>query len=137
MINCIVVTHGEFGAYLVEAAEAIVGSQTAGVQVVSLSVRQSLGEMREKMKAVVERLSGEDGLIVFTDMPAGTPVNLAFPAVKDKSGTELVSGVNLAMLVTAFSHRGDLPLGELLEKVLKNGRSAVCDIRQMVRARTR
>ncbi|MBI4678901.1 MAG: hypothetical protein HY748_15085 [Elusimicrobia bacterium] len=135
MINFVIVTHGEFGAYLVEAAEAIVGRQ-AGVRAVSVSARQSLAETRERLERTAESLSGADGLIVFTDMQAGTPVNLAFPVVKDRPRTELVCGVNLAMLVTAFSNRGALGLAELREKVLKNGRSAVCDFRRLVLARS-
>ena len=46
MINFIVVTHGEFGAYLVEAAEGIVGRQTQGVRVVATSSRQSVAEIK-------------------------------------------------------------------------------------------
>ncbi|MFA6315793.1 MAG: hypothetical protein WC943_00080 [Elusimicrobiota bacterium] len=137
MINFIVVTHGEFGAYLVEAAEAIVGRQTAGVRAVSVSARQSLAEMRARLERTVKDLAVGDGLIIFTDMQAGTPVNLAFPAVKDRPGAALVSGVNLAMLVTAFSHRVDMALGPLVEKVLKNGRGAVCDFKALVQERSR
>lgn len=137
MINFIIVTHGEFGAYLVEAAETIVGRQASGVKVISVSSRQSLGEMRARLDRAVEALSGPDGLVVLTDMQAGTPINLAFPAIKDRPKTELVSGVNLAMLVTAFNHRGDLVLAALVEKLLKTGRGAVCDFRQLVAARTR
>jgi PTS system mannose-specific IIA component len=137
LINFIVVTHGEFGAYLVEAAEAIVGRQAAGVKAVSVSARQSLAEMRGRLEKTIDALSGPDGLVVFTDMQAGTPVNLAFPAVKNRPGAELVSGVNLAMLVTAFNYRGDMTLTELLEKILKNGRGAVCDFKQLVKARSK
>ncbi|MBI5622488.1 MAG: PTS fructose transporter subunit IIA [Elusimicrobia bacterium] len=137
MINFIVVTHGEFGAYLVEAAEAIVGRQAAGVRSLSVSARHSLGETRGRLEKTVRDLADSDGLIVFTDMQAGTPVNLAFPVVKDKAKTELVSGVNLAMLVTAFNHRSDMTLAELRDKVLKNGRGAVCDFKALVKERSR
>lgn len=130
MINFIVVTHGEFGAYLVEAAEGIVGRQT-GVRVVATSSRQSVPEIREKLARAVRDLSSADGLVVFVDMPGGTPNNLAFPLIKDAPCVEMISGVNLYMLVTAFSHRGRLTLSRLVEKVVSDGQRSIRDVRRM------
>jgi mannose/fructose-specific phosphotransferase system component IIA len=137
LINFIVVTHGEFGAYLVEAAESIVGSQAEGVRVVSISSRQSVPEIRERIRAAVKDLQGPEGLIVFADMPGGTPGNLSFPLIKDARAVEMVSGVNLYMLVSAFSHRGELGLPELVEKVIADGQRSIRDIRQMFLAKVR
>lgn len=131
MINFIVVTHGEFGAYLVEAAEGIVGRQTNGVRVVATSSRLSVPEIRAKLSRALRELSNSDGTIVFTDMPGGTPNNLAFPLVKDAPRTEMVCGVNLYMIVSAFSHRDRLTLGRLVEKVVADGQKSIRDVRQM------
>lgn len=137
MINFIVVTHGEFGAYLVEAAEGIVGSQARGVRVVPISSRLSVPEIRERVQRAVEELAGGDGLVIFTDMPGGTPSNLAFPLIKDRGRAELVSGVNLYMLVSAFSHRDELPLDRLVEKIIADGQKSIRDIRQMFVSKVR
>ena len=131
MINFIVVTHGEFGAYLVEAAEGIAGRQPHGVRVVSTSSRQSVGEISERIRKSLRELSGADGVIVFTDMPGGTPNNLAFPQVKDSSSAEMISGVNLYMLVSAFANRDRLPLGALVEKCVADGQRSIRDVRAM------
>jgi mannose/fructose-specific phosphotransferase system component IIA len=130
MINFLIVTHGEFGAYLAEAAESIVGSQAQGVRILSISPRIGVGEIRERIRRAIQELSGGDGLILFTDMPGGTPSNLAFPLVKDLPGVEMVTGVNLYMLVSAFSHRADYKLPDLVEKVLADGQRSVCDVRR-------
>ncbi len=137
MINFVIVTHGEFGAYLVEAAESIVGRQKDGVRVLSVSARLGIGELRERLKKLVKELSGADGLIIFTDMPAGTPVNIAFPAVSDRPKVELVSGVNLYMLVSAFSHREYYTLENLTAKVLRDGQGSICDIRRLVESKVK
>ena len=68
-------------------------------------------------------------------MPGGTPSNLAFPLLKNKAGVEMVTGVNLYMLVSAFSHRSDYALPDLVEKVLADGQKSVCDIRRRFLAR--
>ena len=57
MINFIIVTHGEFGAYLVEAAEGIVGRQAEGVRVVPTSSRQSIGEIRQRVEHALDTAS--------------------------------------------------------------------------------
>jgi PTS system mannose-specific IIA component len=135
VINFLIVTHGEFGAYLAEAAESIVGRQEEGVKVLSISARVAVAELRERIRRAIADLSGADGLILFTDMPGGTPSNLAFPLVQNAPRTEMVTGVNLYMLVSAFGHRTDLPLPALVEKVLADGQKSVCDVRRRFLAR--
>ncbi len=131
MINFIIVTHGEFGAYLVEAAEGIVGRQEKGVRVVATSSRQSTVEIKRRIERALAELSGPDGIILFTDMPGGTPNNLSFPLVRNESRVEMISGVNLYMLISAFGHRGDMTLEKLVEKVVADGQKSIRDIRAM------
>ena len=131
MINFIIVTHGEFGAYLVEAAESIAGSQTDGVKVVSISSRLSVPEIRERIAKAVKELRSPDGLVLFTDMPGGTPSNLSFPMIKDEPNAEMISGLNLNMLLYAFSHRADVSLPVMVDKLMTDGQRAIRDIRKM------
>ena len=136
MINFIIVTHGEFGAYLVEAAESIVGRQEEGVRTISISARVAVGELRERIRRALHDLRSPQGIILFTDMFGGTPSNLSFPLIKDMPQTEVISGVNLYMLVSAFTHRADCHLPELMEKVIADGQKSVCDIRRRVLLRS-
>lgn len=131
MINFIVVTHGEFGAYLVEAAEGIVGRQEKGVRVVATSSRQSTAEIKRRIERALAELSGPDGIILFTDMPGGTPNNLSFPLIRNEHRVEMVSGVNLYMLISAFGHRTDMSVEKLVEKVVADGQKSIRDIRAM------
>jgi len=131
MINFIVVTHGEFGAYLVEAAEGIVGRQASGVRVVSTSSRQSVPEIKRRIERALAELANSDGIVLFTDMPGGTPNNLSFPLIRDEKKVEMISGVNLYMLVSGFSNRELLPLPKLVEKIVADGQKSIRDIRAM------
>ncbi len=131
MINIIVVTHGEFGAYLVEAAESISGAQEEGLRGISISPRQSVSEISERLQRTVRELRGSEGLILFTDMPGGTPSNVAFPLIKDIPNVEMLSGVNLNMLVCAFSYRADLPMDQLVAKLISDGQRAIRDMRKL------
>lgn len=134
MINFIIATHGEFGAYLVEAAEGIVGRQAHGVRVVATSTRLSVAEIKQKLERALAELESLDGIILFTDMPGGTPNNIAFPLVRKERRVEMISGVNLYMLVSAFSHRDKMPLETLASKVVADGQKSIRDIRAMFMA---
>ncbi|OGR86817.1 MAG: hypothetical protein A3J74_06480 [Elusimicrobia bacterium RIFCSPHIGHO2_02_FULL_57_9] len=136
MINFIIVTHGEFGAYLVEAAESIVGSQPRGVRVVPVSARVSVPEIQQRLRRAIEELSSADGLVIFIDMPGGTPGNISFPLIKDLPRVEMVSGLNLYMLLCAFSHR-DYSLSRLVEKIIESGQKSIKDIRPMYMSQVR
>ena len=129
MVNFIIVTHGEFGAYLVEAAEEIVGRQKEGVRCVGISPRLGVEEVRARVKAAVDELRGKDGLVIFNDMPGGTPCNVSLPLCKDMHNVSVLAGVNLYMLITAFNSRAELPLKELTEKVLSAGRRSIADLK--------
>ncbi len=134
MVNFVIVTHGEFGAYMMEAAESIVGRQSRGVRVVSVSSRHGVAEIRERIQRAVSEVLGPDGIILFTDMPGGTPSNLAFPLIKDLPDARMISGVNLYMLVTAFNYRQSDGVEELVERILRNGGRSICDIGAMLQA---
>lgn len=135
MVNVLVVTHGEFGAYVVEAAEEIVGRQENGVRCVGISPRLSVEEVRRRVAAAVRELSGGDGLMVIVDMPGGTPGNVAMPLARSSERVAVLSGLNLYMLVTAFNYRGSAALPALVEKVLAAGRRSIADMKAEFLAR--
>lgn len=136
MVNFLVVTHGDFGAYAVEAAEGIVGEQRRGVRSVPIPARMSVEEAREKVRRAVAELADGDGLIILTDIPGGTPSNICLPMVRDRARVAVLSGLNLYMLVTAFSHRS-LPFEDLTRLMLANASKSILDLVQLLAARTK
>ena len=133
MVNLLIITHGEFGAYLVEAAEGIVGPQ-AGVRCVGISPRLTIDEVRGRVLSAVAEL-GPAELVVVVDMPGGTPCNVVLPVVKDLAGAHVVSGLNLYMLVSAFNNRASLDGARLAERMIECGRRAVADVKKMLAAK--
>ena len=118
MINIIVVTHGEFGAYLIEAAESIIGPQTEGIKNIPLSPRMSLEEISDFMAKSVDEMLSDDGLICLIDMPGGTPMNIILPLLKNKKKTAAICGVNLNMVICAFSQREKMKFEDLVKKMM-------------------
>lgn len=136
MVNFLVVTHGDFGSYVIEAAETIVGEQRDGVRSVPVNARMSVEEARAKIVQALAEMDSPDGLVILTDIPGGTPTNLVLPLAKDRKRTTVLTGLNLYMLVTAFSHRR-LPFEELAEKMLANARNSIVDVHKLFLSRVK
>ena len=137
MINIIVITHGEFGAYLIEAAEGIMGVQHDGLKNISVSQRMSLEKIKGVIELCVAEMKSPDGIIFMIDMPGGTPMNVVLPLVKDIPNTAVICGVNINMLTSAFSYRQDLPFDRLVEKVLEDGKKAICEVKSLLLGKKR
>ena len=132
MVNIIVITHGEFGAYLIEAAEGIVGVQHEGLKNISISPRMSLDKVTSVTQAAIAEMRSEDGLLFLIDMPGGTPMNVALPLAKDIAKSAVICGVNINMLTSAFAYRMDLDFDGLVKKILEDGRKAVCEVKSLL-----
>ncbi len=132
MINIIVMTHGEFGAYLIEAAEHIVGAQKKGVKNISISSRLSLEEMCLSVSHSIEEMKSGDGFIFLIDMPGGTPMNIVLPIIKDIPKTAVICGLNINMLTSAFSYRKTLSFNKLVDKIMDDGKKSICEVKNLL-----
>jgi len=132
MINIIVITHGEFGAYLIEAAEGIVGVQHEGLKSIAVSQRMSLERVKNAVEAAISDMRSGDGLIFLIDMPGGTPMNVVLPLARDIAKSAVICGININMLTSAFAYRKDLDFDGLVKKVLGDGRKAVCEVKSLL-----
>lgn len=123
MIPIIVITHGQFGQELLRTAEDIVGRQE---QIAAISVTSEVGldDVSKRLGEILERLPSPDGHLILVDMLGGTPCNTALMKTKDMP-SEVVTGVNLYMLLSSFTHRGHMDLKTLSKKVAEDGRRAV------------
>ncbi|OGS12622.1 MAG: hypothetical protein A2234_05805 [Elusimicrobia bacterium RIFOXYA2_FULL_58_8] len=132
MINIIVITHGEFGAYLIEAAEGIVGVQREGLRNVSISQRMTLERVKEAVVAAIADMRSPEGLIILIDMPGGTPMNVALPLARDIEKCAVICGVNINMTTSAFAYRASLDFERLTARIMEDGRKAICEVKSLL-----
>lgn len=129
MINVVVVTHGDFGEALLRAAEMIVGPQE-NVRAVALLPEESPAGFGDKLDAALADLDGQD-ILLLIDLFGGTPCNVSSRKVL-QSNVEVITGMNMAMLIEALTLRDDLPLPELVEKVTEAGQQAVVNLKPLL-----
>jgi len=122
-VGVVVVTHGQLAAELVNAAEAIVGD-LANIAAVSIGWHDDVEHAREEIGAAIERVTTEIGTLVLTDMFGGTPSNLSVTFLQP-GRTEVVTGVNLPMLLKLANLRETVDLKAIARTVREHGQSAV------------
>ena len=139
MTAILIITHGEFRAYLLEAAEEIVGHDPSNlVQALPISRRLALSDVRERiLKAVKAQLesSNGDGVLVLADMLGGTPCNETLLASRGMDKVEIVTGVNLYMIVSAMMNARKMPLEKLTTKVAEDAKRAVVKAKELLAAK--
>jgi PTS system mannose-specific IIA component len=131
MIGLVVVTHGQLATELVNAAEMIVGDLPAAAAV-SIGWHDDVQVAREQIERAIDRVGASGGVVLLTDMFGGTPANLALPfLVKDR--VEVVTGVNLPMLIKLASRRTSADLTTLAREVRDAGRGAIWVASELMR----
>lgn len=124
MIGILVVTHCELGGALIEAAEFIIGSTPEGTLSVSIDLNEDAEKLRKKIADGIKNVDHNQGVLILTDMFGGTPSNLSYTFLEE-GRIEVVSGVNLPMLVKALNTRGNQELAALAGTVEAFGRKSI------------
>lgn len=123
MIGVVVVTHGQLAVELVNAAETIVGDVPA-FTAVSIGWHEDVQDAREEIAAAIARVQGPEGVLIATDMFGGTPANLGITFL-EPDRVEVVTGVNLPMLIKAANLRERQDLTEVARSLREHGRNAI------------
>ena len=111
MVGVVVVAHGRLADEYLAATEMIVG-RLPQLAAVAMAAQEGGDALRERLVAAIREVDGGEGVLVLTDMFGGTPCNLSL-SLFDGERVEVVSGVNLPMLVALSSHREGKGLHEL------------------------
>ena len=123
MLGLLVVTHGRLAEVLVQAATTIVG-EVEGLEAISIGWHDDVVVARKRIEDAVHRLGADDGVVILTDMFGGTPTNLALSQLAD-SRVEVVTGVNLPMLIKFTSIRERLDVADVASTIAAEGRRAI------------
>lgn len=124
MIGLVVVTHGQLATELLNAAETIVGD-LPHFAAVSIGWHEDVQDARNDIQAAITRVRERtQGVLIATDMFGGTPCNLAMTFLA-KDEVEVITGVNLPMLLKAASLKDTPALLDVARELGEHGRNAI------------
>jgi PTS system mannose-specific IIA component len=124
MIGIVIVTHSQLGDALIEAAEFIIGKKPEALVSVSIDLNESAEVLRARIAKGIKKVKSKDGVLILTDMFGGTPSNLSYSFLEE-GHIEVISGVNLPILIQAVNTRKKMDLDKLAVKLEKFGKKSI------------
>ncbi|AHF75185.1 putative PTS system IIA component [Sodalis praecaptivus] len=128
----LVISHGRFGNELVNSCEMILG-KIENIYCFSLMPGMAPEQLMEEMGEVLKRAPTHS--IIFTDIYAGTPSNVAAVFAKRK-GFPVICGMNLPMLIEAEMHRNELSTEELINRIIEVGGESIKNVTSIANGNT-
>ncbi|HAT4290311.1 TPA: PTS sugar transporter subunit IIA [Clostridium perfringens] len=132
MIGVLVATHGEMAKGLFDAIDMICGTQEK-FSIVSLKRGQDAESFGEELGEKINELNSGEGVVVLVDLLGATPMNQSALNLYKSDKVEVITGVNLPMVVTATMERDYFSdIKELVEKIKNDGKDSVCSVRELL-----
>ena len=122
-IAAVIVTHGHLAGELLAAAEMIVGP-ISFITAVSIGWHDDVDAARDEVQRAITRVSQRTGVLLLTDMFGGTPTNIASMFLEE-GVTEVVTGVNLPMVIKLATYTGQDSLTEIAGRICDQGRQGI------------
>lgn len=117
--HILILTHGEFGKYLLQSAQMIIG-ETPQATAVSLCHDDSPEDFLEKVETALANISGE--IICLVDLFGGSPCNTALRLSKNRK-LQIISGLNLPMLIELYNR-----LDVETEEIIATAKDSIFDV---------
>ena len=124
MIGIVIVSHRQLGDALIDAAEFILGEKPASVTAVSVDLNESVDKLRAKITDGMKAVDQKAGVLILTDMFGGTPSNLSYSFLEE-GRVEVISGVNLPILIKAINTRSEMDLNKLANSLETYGKTTI------------
>ncbi len=123
MIGGIIVSHGKLAEELLNALTIILG-EVVNMEAISIGWFDDVEDSKKKINQALKKVDQKNGVLIFTDMFGGTPSNLSFSFLKDNQ-IEIITGVNLPMLIKFVSLQRSNKLNEVAKKVVEQGKKNI------------
>jgi mannose/fructose-specific phosphotransferase system component IIA len=136
MIRIFIVSRLNLAAQFIEVAEKICGKQEHLIGV-SLNMDEPQLVIAEKVSHVIDACCSRDGdgkcdgVLILTDLYGSTPTNTILEKTcKGCPAMEIITGVNVPMIVSAIVNRNRLELRPLAEKIEAAGKKGVMNAKR-------
>ncbi|AKG34198.1 PTS sugar transporter subunit IIA [Paenibacillus durus] len=135
MIGVIVGTHGKFSEELLRSTSMVFG-ELENVAGVTFEPGESVNGLVDKFKAALDTIDWSDGLIFLVDLFGGSPYNAASRIAANYENMDIVSGVNLPMIVDVMVNRSTEQLGDLADLAIRAGQDSMKSFRSIKNSQT-
>ena len=119
----ILVVSGAYGVPLLGTAEKLVGP--LGLSIIEVGEEESAGELRQRIKEAIEGSAQVDSVLLLTDLYGSTPANVCLSLLSEYPGSEMIAGINLAMLIKLSTCERSLSAGSLAHELQRTAQRSI------------
>jgi len=130
MVGAVIIAHSGIGKELIATAEYLIGT-IEGMVAVSVQSETNAFEARKAISEAIKRVDQGEGVLLMTDLFGGSPSNIAFSFLNNEK-VEVVTGVNLSMILTFWNKRAGTTLQEIAEYVKLSGTRGIARARDLM-----
>jgi len=135
MIGGVIVSHGKRAEELLNAVIIILG-EAPNIEAISIGWYDDVEESKKKISQSLKKVDQKNGVIIFTDMFGGTPSNLSFSFLTENK-VEIITGVNMPMLIKFVSLQRNNNLKEVAKKVADQGKKNIHLVSSLLNSRSK
>jgi PTS system mannose-specific IIA component len=122
-IGGVIVSHGQLANELLAAAEMVVG-ELKHITAVSIGWHDDVELAKDEVARAIKQVSEGIGVLLLTDMFGGTPTNISAMFL-EQDGIEIVTGVNLPMVIKVASQNKEYSLPDLARDIETQGKQSI------------
>lgn len=124
MIGILLLTHGELGLQFINTARLIGLNSEEGLAALSVNPSESPDVLTDKLTHAIKAVNRGQGVLILTDLFGGTPTNLSLSFLEEGK-VEVVTGLNLPMVIKAINSREDQDLRTLAKSAAESGKESI------------
>ena len=132
-LEILLLTHGDWGKYIIEAGKMIVGNVDC-VSHIALNPADTFEEFYEKVEKKVSEL--KDGSLIITDIFGGTTTNVA-AKLSLSYNINIISGLNAPLLFEALLNIDSINQDEVLDNIVEEGKDSCKNILKELKKMTK
>jgi len=122
-VGGVLVSHGQLANELLAAAETVIGD-LSHVVAVSIGWHDDVDAAKDEIARAIKSVSQGSGVLLMTDMFGGTPTNISAMFLEE-GRVEIVTGVNLPMVIKFATHSEQAVLSDLAKEVEDQGKQSI------------
>ena len=131
MISLIIGTHGSFSKELISSAELIYG-KLENVSYITFLPGEGQSDLISKYNSIIDTLDKDSSVLFLVDLFGGSPFNTASILAMENENMDVVTGVNLSMLLEVYPNIHSASLEELVEIAESAGKNSICSLKKSI-----
>jgi len=132
MIAIVIGTHGKFSEEILKSAEMILGEQE-NIATITFLPGEGADDLMKKYEDTIKSLQCEDGVLFMVDLFGGSPFNAASRIVVKEKNMDIITGINIPMLLEVFSAREDSTIDELARIAISTGHLGIKSLNETLK----